>query len=390
MLLLVHLPGPKTTTTSRWSTRTAPCWPGAGSPTTRPDSPCCCSSWPSATTRRPIPVAIETSRGLLVACLRATGRPVFPINPMAVSRYRDRYSVARKKSDAGDALVLANILRTDLAAHRPLPADSELAQAIAVLARAQQDAVWDRTDAHNKLRSVLREYYPAILDAFARQARWPAPPRGAGPARRRPHPTAAAQLTRPAASTAHRAGLQRNIDAEADRLQQVLPREYLHHRRSSKRPSAARPWPCCVNSTRPAPAPTTSPPRPPALRPAPRRRDHHQPARPRPAHRCPDSRRDRRRPNPLHRRPSAQGLRRRRAGHPRQRQAPPSCTVGSRTSASPRPATSGPSPRYRLTRRPRPLRPPQSRRRPPHRRPTQPVQPLSVDVGRRVVRRVCR
>ncbi|HEX3827865.1 MAG TPA: IS110 family transposase, partial [Sporichthyaceae bacterium] len=93
----------------------------------------------------PIPVAIETGRGLLVACLRATGREVFAINPMAVSRYRDRHSVSGKKSDAGDALVLAHILRTDMAAHRALPADSELAQAIAVLARAQQDAVWERT-----------------------------------------------------------------------------------------------------------------------------------------------------------------------------------------------------------------------------------------------------
>jgi hypothetical protein len=86
---------------------------------------------------------------------------------MAVARYRDRHTVSRKKSDHGDAVVLANILRTDLAAHRPLPADSELAQAIAVLARAQQDAVWDRTQAHNKLRSQLREYYPAFLHAFA-------------------------------------------------------------------------------------------------------------------------------------------------------------------------------------------------------------------------------
>jgi hypothetical protein len=29
----------------------------------------------------PVPVAIETPRGLLVACLRATGRAVYPINP---------------------------------------------------------------------------------------------------------------------------------------------------------------------------------------------------------------------------------------------------------------------------------------------------------------------
>src|SRR5579862_9834283 len=88
------------------------------------------------TVEQPIPVAIETSRGLLVACLRANGRQVYAINPLAVARYRDRHSVARKKSDAIDAAALADILRVDLAYHRPLPADSELAQAIAVLARA--------------------------------------------------------------------------------------------------------------------------------------------------------------------------------------------------------------------------------------------------------------
>src|SRR3984885_11237247 len=67
----------------------------------------------------PVPVAIETPRGLLTACLRATGRPVYPVNPMAVARYRARHSAAGRKSDRGDALVLANILRTDMHAHRP-------------------------------------------------------------------------------------------------------------------------------------------------------------------------------------------------------------------------------------------------------------------------------
>src|SRR5437764_15407779 len=66
-----------------------------------------------------IPVAIETPRGLLVACLRATGRPVYPVNPMAVARYRDRHSVSGRKSDHGDAVVLANVLRTDQDMHRP-------------------------------------------------------------------------------------------------------------------------------------------------------------------------------------------------------------------------------------------------------------------------------
>jgi len=92
----------------------------------------------------PVPVAVETARGLLIACLRTTGRKVYSINPMAVARYRERRTVARAKSDHADAMTLANILRTDAAAHRPLPADTELVQAIAVLARAQQDAVWNR------------------------------------------------------------------------------------------------------------------------------------------------------------------------------------------------------------------------------------------------------
>jgi hypothetical protein len=79
----------------------------------------------------PVPAAIETPRGLLVACLRATERAVYPVNPMAVARYRDRHSASGKKSDHGDSAVLAHVLRIDQDMHRPLPADSELAQAIA-------------------------------------------------------------------------------------------------------------------------------------------------------------------------------------------------------------------------------------------------------------------
>ncbi|MCH9729667.1 MAG: hypothetical protein K0U84_08340 [Actinomycetia bacterium] len=47
----------------------------------------------------PIPIAIETPRGLMVAVLRASGRPLFTINPMAVARHRERSSVAPSKSD---------------------------------------------------------------------------------------------------------------------------------------------------------------------------------------------------------------------------------------------------------------------------------------------------
>ena len=114
-----------------------------------------------------VPVAIETPRGLLVSALRATGRPVYAINPLAVARYRERHSVARSKSDHADAMTLANILRVDAHVHHRLPADSELCQAIAVLARAHQDAIRARTKAHQQLRSLLREFYPTFLAVFA-------------------------------------------------------------------------------------------------------------------------------------------------------------------------------------------------------------------------------
>ncbi|MFD7407361.1 IS110 family transposase [Streptomyces sp. NPDC059866] len=167
----------------------------------------------------PIPIAIETSRGLLVACLRASGRRVYAINPMAVARYRDRHVVSRKKSDHHDAVVLANILRTDAELHRPLPNDSDLVKAIAVLARAQQDAVWDRTRAHNRLRSHLREYYPAILEAFSSKREGLLAREARAVLAIAPTPAEAARLTRSRLRAAvTRAGRQRRVQAEADRL----------------------------------------------------------------------------------------------------------------------------------------------------------------------------
>jgi Transposase/Transposase IS116/IS110/IS902 family len=162
----------------------------------------------------PVPVAIETPRGLLVACLRATGRKVYPGNPMAVARYRDRHSVAGRKSDKGDAAVLANVLRTDMHAHRPLPADSELAQAVAVLAR---------TAAHNKLRSHLREYFPGFLAAFAGARGGIMRPEARVILAAAPTPADAAKLT-PAQLRAllKKAGRKRGTDAEAQRLREAF------------------------------------------------------------------------------------------------------------------------------------------------------------------------
>src|SRR5438105_1505320 len=58
-------------------------------------------------------VAIETSCGPAVERLLEMGLAVYPLNPMAAQRYRDRKSPAGAKDDALDAWSFADALRTD-------------------------------------------------------------------------------------------------------------------------------------------------------------------------------------------------------------------------------------------------------------------------------------
>lgn len=112
-------------------------------------------------------VGIEIDRGLLVGALVAAGYRVFAINPMAASRYRDRHATSKAKSDRGDAKVLADLVRTDRHNHREVAGDSDLAEAVKVLARTHQSLIWTRQRQTNQLRNALREFYPAALEAFS-------------------------------------------------------------------------------------------------------------------------------------------------------------------------------------------------------------------------------
>jgi len=113
-----------------------------------------------------VKVGIETDRGPWVAALVAAGYEVFAINPLSTARYRQRHSTSGAKSDAGDAHVLAEIVRLDRAHHRTIAGDSTDSQAMKLVARSHQTLIWDRTRHMARLRSALREFFPAALAAF--------------------------------------------------------------------------------------------------------------------------------------------------------------------------------------------------------------------------------
>jgi transposase len=113
-----------------------------------------------------VKVGIETDRGPWVAALVAAGYEVFAINPLSVARYRERHSTSGAKSDAGDAHVLAEIVRVDRAHHRPLAGDSQEAEAIKLVARTHQSLIWERSRHVLRLRAALRDFFPAALEAF--------------------------------------------------------------------------------------------------------------------------------------------------------------------------------------------------------------------------------
>jgi transposase len=169
-------------------------------------------------------MATETDRGLFVGALVAAGYTVLAVNPMSTSRYRERHSTSGAKSDPGDAKVLADLARTDAHNHRPVAGDSDLAEAVKVLARAHQSMIWTRQRQTNQLRSTLREFYPAALDAFDDLAGRDALAILAIAAT----PSAGQLLSRSKIAAAlRRAGRQRRIDQRAVEIQTALRGEQL-------------------------------------------------------------------------------------------------------------------------------------------------------------------
>lgn len=136
-------------------------------------------------------IAIERPSGLIVDALVEAGHEVFPIHPNAVKASRPRYRSHGAKSDASDAYLLADLLRTDGHRWRALAPQSDDIRALRALVRSRDDLVAARVAAANQLTSTLQAFWPGAVVIFADVAS----PIALAFLRRYPSPSSATRLT---------------------------------------------------------------------------------------------------------------------------------------------------------------------------------------------------
>jgi transposase len=170
-----------------------------------------------------VAVGIETDRGPWVAALIAAGYTVFAVNPLQASRYRERHGVSGAKSDAGDAHVLADMVRTDSHQLRPVAGDSAQAAAVKVVTRTHKTLIWERTRHGQRLRHALRDYFPAALEAFEDLDA----PGALELLARAPDPASAARLSTAQISAALRRARRRHVPERAEKIQAALRAAHL-------------------------------------------------------------------------------------------------------------------------------------------------------------------
>lgn len=118
-------------------------------------------------TGQPVAVCLEQSRGALIyALLKYDFLVLYPVNPRTLARFREAFSPSRHKDDAPDAEFLAELLlhhRERLRAWQP---DNVQTRTFRLLVEHRRRVVSDRTRISNRMSSLLKCYFPQVLEWF--------------------------------------------------------------------------------------------------------------------------------------------------------------------------------------------------------------------------------
>lgn len=114
----------------------------------------------------PCPICLETSSGAVVDQLLQRDYSVYPINPKAAQRYRERKSPSGTKTDHHDAWSMADALRTDGHGWVQLVPQDEATAQLRLLCRDENILIEQRTALVNQLQAALADYYVLALESF--------------------------------------------------------------------------------------------------------------------------------------------------------------------------------------------------------------------------------
>jgi len=165
------------------------CASGKREPTIIKHTPEDLDRWADSLRRRypgqKVAVCLEQARGPLVyALLKYDFLTLYPINPKTLARFREAFTTSRAKDDPGDAAYLADLLalhRDKLKAWLP---DDEKTRTLQYLVEHRRRLVDNRSRISNRLTSLLKGYFPQVLDWFPDTCtklvagfllRWPSP-----------------------------------------------------------------------------------------------------------------------------------------------------------------------------------------------------------------------
>ena len=116
---------------------------------------------------RQLAVCLEQSRGpLIYSLMKYDFLTLYPVNPSTLARYRKAFSPSHHKDDPTDAAYLVELLffhRDHLRAWHP---DSEQTRTLRYLVEHRRRLVDDRTRISNRMTSLLKCYFPQILEWF--------------------------------------------------------------------------------------------------------------------------------------------------------------------------------------------------------------------------------
>lgn len=114
-----------------------------------------------------VQIGIERPNGRLVDLLLEAGHPVIPVSPNAIKAWRESEVVSGAKSDAGDAMVIAEYLRLRHHRLRPVQPYSGETKALRTVVRTRDDIVEMRVAATNQLSALLDDFWPGAKAVFA-------------------------------------------------------------------------------------------------------------------------------------------------------------------------------------------------------------------------------